>query len=429
MTHHPSPAFHRDRRTWAAYLLLGLFAYLETSIGPAMPFLRAQLGIGYTVASLHFSAFAAGAIVMGLTGERWVRRIGRNRALWGGIGGMIAGALLIAFSPVVAGTILGALAMGVFGTLSLMANQAVLSDLHGAQRTIALTESNVAATSMAILAPLIIGSVAAAGLGWQWGLVLTVPWAMLLWWSFRGVRFPSAPPVAHHHAAGARLPAAFWMLCLVLFLVSSVEWCMAYWGAEFLASVVRLNPATAATAMTIFFAAMAGGRLLGSRLVRRYASLTVLLSAIVVALGGFLLFWLAPMPAASLPGLFLAGLGIANFYPLTVAVATGVAPHLIDEATARLAVAGGTALLVAPLAVGAISDVAGMRWGFGIVVPLLLTAFASVVVATRWQEPESRIATGRTLTPLPPAPPQAPLHRRGESPCAQGEGDRGARVS
>jgi hypothetical protein len=64
MTHHP---FNRDRRTWAAYLLLGLFAYLETSIGPVMPFLRAELGLGYAVASLHFSAFAAGGVAAGLT--------------------------------------------------------------------------------------------------------------------------------------------------------------------------------------------------------------------------------------------------------------------------------------------------------------------------------------------------------------------------
>ena len=52
-----------------------------------MPFLRAELGIGYAVASLHFSAFAIGAIAIGLTGERWLRRLGRRRALWGGIGG------------------------------------------------------------------------------------------------------------------------------------------------------------------------------------------------------------------------------------------------------------------------------------------------------------------------------------------------------
>ncbi|MGH2616120.1 MAG: MFS transporter [Thermomicrobiales bacterium] len=395
--------FRRDQRTWAAYLLLGLFAYLETSIGPAMPFLRSHLGLGFAVASLHFSAFAAGAIGTGLTGERWVRRVGRNHALWGGIAGMVAGALLIAFSPSVIGTILGALAMGAFGTLSLMANQAALSDLHGDQRTIALTESNVAATGTAILAPLVIGGFAAAGLGWQTGIVLTAPWALLLWWVFRGVRFPRPRPMTRHHASGHQLPAAFWILCLVLFLGSSVEWCIAYWGADFLATVVRLERAAAASAMTLFFVAMTGGRLLGSRLARRYRTISLLLAAIAIALAGFLLYWLAPTPGISLPGLFIAGLGVANLYPLTVSAATGAAAHVIDRATARLAVASGAALLTAPLAVGVLSDAAGMRWGFGVVAPLLIAAFVCALISIRWRPVQTPALATESMTP-PVAP-------------------------
>jgi MFS family permease len=396
-------AYIRDRRTWAAYLLLGLFAYLETAIGPAMPFLRAHLGLGYGVASLHFSALAIGAIAVGLTGERWVRRVGRNQALWGGIGGMVTGVLLIAFSPSPVGTILGALAMGLFGTLSLMANQAALSDLHGDQRTIALTESNVVATSAAVAAPLLIGGFAAAGWGWQMGLTLTVPWALLLWVMFRGVRFPQQPPVAHDHPHGRHVPGVFWVLCFVLVLTTAVEWCIAYWGADFLASAVGLERAAAATAMTLFFVAMVFGRFVGSRLARRYTGITLLLAAIVIALGGFLLFWLAPKAAISLLGLFVAGLGIANFYPLTVAAATGTAPHLIDQTTARLAVAAGISLLVAPLAVGALSDAAGMRWGFGIVTPLLVMAFAGALVSTRLLG--GRVQASWTVSARPPAAP------------------------
>lgn len=253
------PAFHRDRRTWAAYLALGLFAYLETGIGPAMPFLRAELGLGYAAASLHFAAFAAGAIGSGFLGERWAPRLGRTRALWGGLAGMAAGALLIALSPNVVGTVLGALVMGLIGTVSLMANQAILSDMHGAWRTVALTESNVAATGTAIFAPLAIGGFAAAGLGWQLGLVITVPWAVLLWWTFRAERFP--PPMARgeRHGQGRGLPLGFWVLWVVLFLVAAAEWRLAYWGAEFLASVIGLEPARAAAAMTLFFVAMTGG--------------------------------------------------------------------------------------------------------------------------------------------------------------------------
>jgi MFS family permease len=371
----------RGKGTWAAYLLLGLFAFMETAVGPAMPFIRERLDLGYTMASLHFFAFASGAIVVGLTGERWMRLVGRPRALWGGLAGMVAGALLLAFSPVVAGTVLGTLIMGSLGTCSLMANQAVLADLHGEQRAIALTESNVAATSMAILAPLVIGAAAASRFGWQMGIIITVPWFAALWLVYGRVALPPVREAATQQVREMRLPAAFWWLAMVLFLVSAVEWCLAYWGAEFLATVVGLGSATAATAMSIFFIAMAAGRILGSRLVRRYQSVPLLLIAVVIALVGFLGFWLAAQPVVSLTGLFIAGFGVANFYPLTVAVATGAAPDLIDRATARLAVATGLALLTAPLAVGTLADVAGMRWGFGIVVPLLVAAFASILVA------------------------------------------------
>lgn len=388
-------AYRRDRRTWAAYLLLGLFAYLETSLGPAMPFIRAQLDLGYVEASLNFSAFAIGAVSVGMTGEMWLRRLGRNRALWGGIAGMIVGVLLVAFSPSLAGTILGAFVMGSFGTVSLIANQAVLSDLHGEQRTIALTESNVAATATAVMAPLVIGGLAAAGLAWQTGVVLAVPWVLLLWWTFRDVRFPQVQSGARQRDDGHTLPLAFWVLCLVLFLVSAVEWCIAYWGADFLASVVGFPRATAATALTLFFVAMAGGRIIGSRLARRYRGVNLLAGAIAIALAGFLLYWLAPVPALSLTGLFVTGFGIANLYPLTVAVATGAAPNLVDRATSRLAVAAGTALLTAPLVVGAVSDVAGMRWGFGIVVPVLVLAFAGALFAARL------LPTATEIQPLP----------------------------
>src|SRR3712207_3762119 len=81
----------RDRATWATYLLLGLFAYLETAIGPSMPFLRAHLDLDYTVASLHFTAFAGGGVAAGFSADRFVRRWGRARVLWSGIAGMTAG--------------------------------------------------------------------------------------------------------------------------------------------------------------------------------------------------------------------------------------------------------------------------------------------------------------------------------------------------
>jgi MFS family permease len=70
--------FVRDRFTLLAYFMLGYFAYLQAALGPAVPFLRAELGLSYTIAGLHFSALAIGMILAGLTGAelaaRWPER-------------------------------------------------------------------------------------------------------------------------------------------------------------------------------------------------------------------------------------------------------------------------------------------------------------------------------------------------------------------
>jgi hypothetical protein len=50
--------FHRDELTWFAFGMLGFYNYLLSGLGPLMPSLREELGLSYTIASLHFSAFA-----------------------------------------------------------------------------------------------------------------------------------------------------------------------------------------------------------------------------------------------------------------------------------------------------------------------------------------------------------------------------------
>lgn len=385
--------FHRNAATWAAYLLLGLFAYVETSVGPAMPFIRDQLDLGYLAASAHFSVFALGSMAVGLSGDRFLRRWGRRVGLWGGIAGMVAGGALLAVSPFIVGTLLGVFLMGSLGSFSLISNQAILADTHKERRTQALAESNVVASSAAVLAPLAIGGFAAIPvLGWRLALLITIPALAILFWRFGRTPIPAARLV-ERGTSGQPLPRTFWLLWAVLFLVMSVEWCIAYWGADFLADVVGLRRSTAATAMSLFFAAMILGRLIGARLARRRQGLTLLLVALLVAIAGFPLFWLGSAPVVNLLGLFVAGVGIANFYPLTIAVATEFAGDAVDLATTRLAISGGGALLISPLLVGAIAALVGMRWGFGFVILLLLAALVSVVMVNRQAPPNAVDAT------------------------------------
>ena len=80
--------YRRDRSTWLFYATLCYYAYLISCLGPAMPFLRDELGFPLGVASWHFGAAAAGGVCVGLFGEPVIRLLGRERAHWLGAGGL-----------------------------------------------------------------------------------------------------------------------------------------------------------------------------------------------------------------------------------------------------------------------------------------------------------------------------------------------------
>ncbi|MDQ3767325.1 MAG: MFS transporter [Actinomycetota bacterium] len=376
--------FTRYRVTWATYGLVGYFAYLETVLGPLMPFLRAEQGLSYTVASLHFSAFALGGVVVGLIGERVEERWGRTMTLWGGGAGMAAGTLLLTLASAAPGTISGAFVMGFFGSLLLITTQAVLSDRHGTGSVVAITESNVAASVCAILASLAVGFFAASGLGWRSALVPPMVALVLLAANFRrepleGTRRKESA----QQEASFGLPRRFWIYWGVLVLGVSVEWCIAYWGADFLENAGGMGRSGAAAALTTFFVAMLAGRIAGSGLARVLPGAILLTASLSLALSGFPLLWLAPAPVGSMLGLSLTGLGVGCVYPLGISVAVSSAPGRLETATARLALGAAGAILVAPFVLGALADLAGITGAFGIVLPLLLFAVALTLVGHR----------------------------------------------
>ncbi len=385
---HTTPQrFHRERLTWASYWMLGYFAFLEAILGPLMLFIRGDLRLSYTLASLHFSAFALGAVVMGTTADRISQRWGRRAAFWGGGIGMAAGALLVALSPVAAGTILGAFLMGLLGGLLIITLQAALADRHQRFSPVALTEANVVASGFAFLAPLMVGLVTGVGLGWRLALFPILAFLVAISLRYWSVPFP-ARSIAQHEPTKAtdrraRLPLAYWAFWCLIALETGAEWSIVYWGASFLATDSPLSRTDAATAMAAFFLAMLIGRVIGSRLTRAFPSLLVLAASLVIALVGFPLFWLIALPLVRIMGLFVVGLGLANVYPLGVALATGAAPGQTDRASARLSVAAGLSALIAPFILGALADHIGIGSAFGIAIPLLLLALLAAALAAR----------------------------------------------
>jgi fucose permease len=142
-----------------------------------------------------------------------------------------------------------------------------------------------------------------------------------------------------------------------------------------------LRAAQAATAMSSFYLGILAGRVGGVWLTRRSGRTVPLLwASLAVTAAGFLLFWLAGLPVPAIAGLFLCGLGIANLYPLSLALALAAAPGNGDTANARTQLLGGVLVIAAPYLLGSLADHLGLRAAFTIE-PVLIGACALLLLA------------------------------------------------
>ncbi|MCA9876963.1 MAG: MFS transporter [Thermomicrobiales bacterium] len=377
--------FRRDALTWLMYGMLGAYNYLLSGLGPLMPSLRQELRLSYTVTSLHFSAWAVGMILAGLAGDRLVRAWGRRAVFWLGAGGLALGAVALTQARQPVQTIGSVLLMSAVGSLVLVLIPAVLADQHGARRTLAIVEANILAAATGALAGVLIGLGQATPAGWRgpWLVILLVPLALFVRYRAVALPLPAAPPRPDARTRSVRLPAAYWAYWVTVVLVVGVEFSLIFWGADFL-TAAGLGVSAAATTVSLFLWGMVAGRIVGRQVAQWLPAERLLPAALVVAAAGFFLYWLAPLLPLTVLGLFVAGLGVANLFPLGAALAMGAAPGLSNEAGARLSFASGAAILAAPLLLGTLADAVGIALAYAVVPVFLAGAVLASWLGAMW---------------------------------------------
>jgi fucose permease len=153
----------------------------------------------------------------------------------------------------------------------------------------------------------------------------------------------------------------------------AAEFCLVYFGTEVLVDT-GLSTAVAATALSSNYLGILVGRLVGAVLTRRPGRTTPLLFAsLAITAAGFLLFWLTAEPVVAVVGLFVCGVGIANLYPLSLALTIDAADGHEDRANARTQLLGGIITAAAPYVLGVLADRHGLGTAFALE-PLLIAA-------------------------------------------------------
>ena len=361
--------------------MLAALGALQAVLGATLPYLRADLGVGYRDASLHLTAFAVGGL-LGALGSTGVQRVSSRLGLvvlGAGTGGV--GLLLVAAAGVLAASLTGGLLMGAGVTFAFVGLWSGLSDQHGEQRAVALNEGEVAVSVGNLALPLGVGAGVAAGLGWRAAavaVVIGVAGGML------GLRRTGLREPAGGTATGGRsTPAPLGGLTLLLVVVAcvvGVEWTLTTWLSSFLDDAVELKRATAVALTGAFFAAMLIGRLIFSRVARRVGARSLLRAALVLQLAGLPVLLTSETIAASIVGILVVGAATGALFPLASALVLAAAGPASTRASGATMLVASIGVLAAPLTIGALAEDEGLRAALVGVAALPLVALAILAV-------------------------------------------------
>ena len=227
------------------------------------------------------------------------------------------------------------------------------------------------------------------------GLITLVPALLFLWREHPDKRYPeekqtaSAAVVWQRVAAIARTPK-FWCFFVVMFLNGGSEFCLTFWAASFIQLNFQASAWAGGMGTALLAAGMFCGRSGAGLLVKqshlKHLLLWSALGTIPVALAILLIrpenFAVSSHALYALyPCLFLAGVGVAPFWPTTQVYCTDRLPHLDSTMVfVILSCAGIPGCGFFSWLMGVIGDHYGLRTSFWLV-PATLIGIAAIILA------------------------------------------------
>ena len=341
--------------------------YAITALGACLVLLADDFGVPPQSLAWLPATFGFGLLVMAPAGLLLLRGDLRP-ALAGGSLTIATGVTLLAFAPVPAVAVAGALLLGAGGAAITLVTPALLA---GEGTATQLAKVTAASSVAGVLAPATIAALNATGLvSGRLALLVAVPPLVYLAVTARPLTVPS------RHGPGTRpAPGAVARRWAVVTLAVSVEFCFTFWAVARLAAT-GLAPGTAAALSIAFPVGMALGRLAGPALIRRIPVVPV---AAAVTAAGAVVVGAAGHPAGITAGLAVAGAGVAVLYPVTLAGLVATPGLSARHAVSLGALASGTAIVAAPVALARLAGVMDLRLAFLLTVPLL----AAMLVLSR----------------------------------------------
>ena len=210
-------------------------------------------------------------------------------------------------------------------------------------------------------------------------LALVVPLTAALTALLLG-RFEAAAPrhAAHAEAAPrlARPTAAIGLLVLFSLSGMVLEGAGIDWSAIYMRDVFAATPFVSGLAVATGALMQALTRYIADPIVERHSPLLVSrLLLVLLGLGNLLVTW-ATSPGVALAGFALMGVGTSVLFPLAMSAAAQRTDRSAAANVAALAQISFVSFMLAPPLLGFVAQHWGIRWSFGIGLPLVLLSLA-----------------------------------------------------
>jgi MFS family permease len=365
---------------WRVYAAFFLYAFAMGGIFPRLPEIQRALGVAEGAFGLALIGTACGTLVSLTFAGPWLERVGHRRALLG------LSTLLPVFYAIAAHASTPAAFFALLvptglciGAIEIVVNLEADRVEHQTGRRFMNRAHGFWSVGF-FVAGLLGAALSQLGVSPQWHLALVVPGeaaglALLLG------RFDAAP----HRALTSSAPAARFarptggvMLLVALALSAMVlEGAGADWSAIYMRDVFGAPPFMAGAAVATGAAAQAVTRFFADRFVERHQPVAVARVLLGVLGAGTLLVFSAPAAWAALLGFALMGVGTSAIFPLAMSAAAQRTDRAPATNVAALAQFSFVAFLLGPPLLGLVAQAFGIRWAFGVGLPLVGLSFVA----------------------------------------------------
>ena len=385
----PTTTYKRDKVFWLAALQTGAFGIFMGGFGPALPLLQEAQGTSAAIAGLHGTALGVASIIAGAFNAHIVHRYGRMTTVWLGLITFNIGALGFVLFPRAWQTILAIFIAGI--GLSVTVNNTFMKlSIHFADHSArATSQANGVNSAFVLLGNFIIGVIASSSFSWKLGLLLCIPFTIVLYLLLgRQEEYEYIPEESGRQKGSLSLK--YWVSWVGMTFCIAAEFAIAFWAAALLRERTDMSAPLATTLVLAFPLGMMIGRWFGTYLLPSL-DIDQRLKLIVAIQGlSFLVFWASDIALASFIALFFVGFGTSMQFALSTLRLLRFGANKPDLAIGKASWGAGISIALSPFFLGFLADKFGIVNAFLMVPAIVICAFVIVVLLPSDHEVEKR---------------------------------------